>query len=468
MKIVPVIFLILFCPFFLMGQLRLPSIVSDNMVLQQKSIFHLKGKAAPNSQVNIITGWSKKKYHTLSDALGNWSVRLPTVKAGGPYVLSVKNGRDSLLITNIMMGEVWICSGQSNMEWSGLQGFENSEQEIARANFKNIRMLNIPRAESDTLKENVYAQWQECSPEVMQKFSAVGYFFGRKLHQALNVPIGLINSNVGGTTIQSWMGPQKKPAETDITAWESFQTENKKLLNPSVFYNAMIYPLHIFPLAGSIWYQGESNTNNSKHYKTYMKWMVEDWRNLFGSNMAFYYVQIAPCAYPKPYEGVLVQEQQRLALQEIKNSGMVVTADITGDVNDIHPKNKLDVGERLARWALANTYHKPNITVSGPLYKRMSIEGERIRIKFEYAGTGLQIHGDSVINLMIAGADMKFINATAIIDGKDLLVFHPQIKNPVAVRMAFRNDATVNLFNKEGLPASPFRTDNFPITAGVE
>jgi sialate O-acetylesterase len=260
------------------------------------------------------------------------------------------------------------------------------------------------------------------------------------------------------------MSTQKKPIGKDTTGWQAYQSFNKKLFEPySLLYNAMIYPLNFFSLAGCIWYQGESNTSNAKYYKTYFKWLVEDWRKLFDNDMPFYYVQIAPYGYYKFYEGSLIQEQQRLALNEIKKTGMVVTADIAGNVYDIHPPNKLDVGERLARWALANTYHIPNITVSGPLYKGMSVEEEIIRIKFDYSSSGLQVNGNSILNLLIAGIDGNFIEAHSKIDGSDLLVFHPQIKKPVAVRMAFKNLATVNLFNKEGLPASPFRTDNFPI-----
>lgn len=459
--------LLLMFPVLLQAQLQLPTIVSDNMVLQRNAIFKLDGKAKPNANINITAGWSKKAYKTKSDKYGHWQLNLPTAKAGGPFDLVVSSENEEIVRKNILLGEVWICSGQSNMEWNVVRGFDNSEVEAANANYPNIRMLYIPKAESDTLRYDANAQWQACTPEVMRKFSAVGYFFGRKLQKELNVPIGLINCNWGGTNIEAWMSSEKKASVTDTLAWKVFQTSNKKLSKPSsVLYNAMVNPLHIFPVAGTLWYQGESNVLNSQFYKTYMQWLVEDWRKIFGANMPFYYVQIAPHKYKKPFEGALVQEQQRLAMNEIKKSGMVVTADIAGDVSDIHPRNKVDVGERLARWALAKNYSKSNVFVSGPIYKGKKIEGNKIRIQFDYAAEGLQIKGDSIANLWIAGNDGNFMKAIAKIDGKDLIVSHPKIEKPVTVRMAFANDGIVNLFNSEALPASPFRTDSYPIDAG--
>lgn len=452
------------------AQLRVPSFVSDNMVLQQNSFFHLQGKSAKGSVIAITTGWSKKRIMVTADSKGAWKVNLPTARAGGPYKLTIASGNETLVCKNILLGEVWICSGQSNMEWSVDKIIENGEAEAAAANWPQIRMLSIPQAESDTLCTDATAVWQTCTPGVMRRFSAVGYFFGRRLHKELNVPIGLINCNWGGTNIEAWMSPEPKSGTTDSIVWNAFKTTKKAYLakTASVLYNAMLYPLHIFSVAGALWYQGEANVSNSRFYKTYLNWMVQDWRKLFGNNMSFYYVQIAPFLYERPFSGALLQEQQRLAMAELQNAGMVVTADIAGDVSDIHPRNKLDVGERLARWALSKNYKKNKIIVSGPVYNGMQREGERLRIKFKYADGNLQIHGDSIINLQIAGTDNEFVNALAKIDGKDLLVFHPGIKKPVAARMAFENGATVNLFNKDGLPASPFRTDNIPVEAEVD
>lgn len=463
----------LICSLFLQltvsAQIQLPNIVSNDMVLQRNAVFKLGGKADKFTKLSVIATWNKKKFTCTSDENGSWKVAIPTGKAGGPYTLTVSDGKSTIVRKNIMLGEVWICSGQSNMEWNVARGIDNGEQEAATANYPNIRMLYIPKAESGGALNDANAQWKTCTPEVMREFSAVGYFFGRKLHKELNVPIGLINCNWGGTNIEAWMSAEKKSVVKDTLAWKAFQTFNKDLSKPSsVLYNAMLYPLHIFPVAGALWYQGESNTSNSQFYKTYMQWMVEDWRKLFGDDMPFYYAQIAPYKYKKPYEGALIQEQQRFAMNAIKNLGMIVTADIAGDVSDIHPKNKLDIGERLARWALAKTYKKPNVFTSGPLYKSKKIEGNTIRIQFDYTADGLQINGDSIANLWIAGNDGKFMKALAKIEGKEVLVSNPKIENPVAVRMAFANDATVNLFNNEGLPASPFRTDDFPMASGIE
>lgn len=451
------------------AQLQVPTIVSDNMVLQRNAVFKLEGKADKQTKVKVTVGWSKKTFACTSNENGSWKVAIPTGKEGGPYTLTVSDGKESIVRNNILLGEVWICSGQSNMEWNVVHGIDKGEQEAAAANYPNIRMLYIPKADSDRPLNDANAQWKTCTPEVMREFSAAGYFFGRKLNKDLNVPIGLINCNWGGSNIEAWMSVEKKTVAKDSLAWKAFLTFNKALSKPSsVLYNAMLYPLHIFPVAGSIWYQGESNTSNSQFYKTYMQWMVEDWHKLFGADMAFYYAQIAPFKYKKPYEGALIQEQQRFAMNTIKKSGMIVTADIAGNVTDIHPRNKVDVGERLARWALAKTYSKPNVFVSGPLYKSKKIEGNTIRIQFDYTADGLQIKGDSIANLWIAGNDGKFMKALAKIDGKEVLVSNPKIENPVAVRMAFANDATVNLFNNEGLPASPFRTDDFPVASGIE
>lgn len=451
------------------AQLWVPTFVSDNMVLQQNDTFHLEGKAVPGGKVTASADWGGTKITTTANNNGNWKLNLPTSKAGGPYTLTISSGSETLVRTNILLGEVWICSGQSNMQWSVENGINNGKAEAAEANWPAIRMLYIPQTESDTLRTDADAQWQVCTPAVMRKFSAAGYFFGRKLHKELNVPIGLINCNWGGTNIEAWMSPKPKNLPTDSVAWNAFKSEKIKLAKPSsTLYNAMLYPLHIFSVAGSLWYQGESNVLNSRFYKTYLKWMVQDWRKLFGNNMSFYYAQIAPFRYKKSFSGALLQEQQRLAMGELQNAGMIVTADIAGDVSDIHPKNKLDVGERMARWALNKNYKKNNLVVSGPMYSGMRPEKGQIRIKFKHAESGLLVRGDTVANLQIAGENKEFRTAYAKIDGSDLLVFNPNIKKPLAVRMAFQDWAEANLFNKEGLPASPFRTDNFPVEAEVD
>ncbi len=636
--------------------ISLPPLFSDGMVLQQNQEIPVWGKAEAGSK--IVVSLNGNKNNSIADENGNWKVYLPPLAAGGPYELTVSAGKE-IKIKNVMIGEVWLCSGQSNMEMplAGWGKIKNYKEEIANAKYPAIRLLTVNKKMANVPQENFESDgWKECSPETIPDFSAVAYFFGRKLYKELNVPIGLIQSAWGGTVVEAWTSGEtlKKIEEfTDIvsliendstterekiirakkklnewpdkieeilkekgtfnhgyqnvdyktnnwktmelpTLWEdkgleidgvvwfsktviipnSWKNKNltlslgkindyditwfngkrvgrgvdvvdlrtynipsslvkvgenkitvqvldignvgglygpankMKLINdnesipltgiwkykiepdnidvrklpekptsntganrPTVLYNAMINPLVPFGIKGAIWYQGESNAERAYQYRELFSAMIKDWRNKWSiGKFPFYFVQLANFKKIKPQPAddswAELREAQTMALK-LPNTGMAVTIDI-GDAKNIHPKNKQEVGRRLALNALANTYGK-DIPHSGPLYSSMKIEGNKIRIQFTNTDGGLSLkNGEQLKGFAIAGRNKKFIWAKAEIvhrtpsgDGNEVVVWNSKIKNPVAVRYAWAANPVCNLYNGAGLPASPFRTDDW-------
>ena len=463
--ILPVFVWLLTVPAF--SKIVLPGIFSDHLVLQQQTEAPIWGKSTPNKNVRLITSWDNRTYTALSDGNGNWMIKVKTPAAGGPYSISISDGKE-LVLKDILIGEVWICSGQSNMEMplAGWGKILDYEKEISSADFPNIRLLHIKRATSTKPEydvETVSNGWQACSPATIPEFSSVAYFFGRELYSKLNVPIGLINTTWGGTIAEAWTSSESLEQMPDFRGNPSTpQTPN----NPnrvSVLYNAMIHPLVPYAFQGAIWYQGESNANRAYQYRDLFPLMISDWRKNWNKDFPFYFVQLANYmkkdTEPQESRWAELREAQFRTLH-LKNTGMAVTIDI-GDAADIHPKNKQDVGKRLALIAEANTYHLP-VVFSGPLYKNYTIEGNKIRIKFKYAENGLKTNdGKALTGFAIAGPDHKFQWATAVIDGNDVVVSSPDIKFPVAVRYGWANNPDCNLYNAANLPASPFRTDDW-------
>lgn len=473
MKIISKISKILNLTFFLsyiifaQGKIKTPSFISDNMVLQQNFSAPIWGWAEKDSKIIIIPSWGKKNYQTTADQNGDWSIKIKTPSAGGPYSIIINN--DTL--KNILIGEVWICSGQSNMQWS-LEQSENSKAEIPKADFPNIRMFYAARDNARQPNKDVYGSWKECTPEVAKTFSAVAYYFGKELFKELNVPIGLLHFSWGGSPAQAWTNPEVLAKTKEGKYY--LDLFNEKIKNtppgelprnyrdPGANYYGMIKPLIPFAIKGAIWYQGENNVFEHEMYRNLFETMITNWRNDWGQgDFPFYFVQLAPFNYSKPVVGAALRDAQRESL-EIKNTGMAVTLDI-GNPDDIHPKNKLDVGKRLALWALAKTYNKNNIVFSGPIYKSMKVKENKIILQFDYIGSGLLCKGEKLTNFTIAGEDKVFHKADAVIEGNEILVSSNNVKTPAAVRYAFENTDQPNLFNKENLPASTFRTDNWEI-----
>jgi sialate O-acetylesterase len=461
------------------ADVRLPAIFGDHMVLQQKTEAPVWGWADADEEVTVSLGEAKAT--TKAGADGKWLVKIATPAASGTPLELVVKGKNEIKLADVLTGEVWIASGQSNAEWSVAQS-ANAAEEIKNANYPQIRMIKVGRNPSDKPLDDfkfvpnpagATSGWAVASPETAAPMSAIGLFFARKLNQDLGVPVGIISSNWGGTIAEAWTSHEALAADPDsfgpiLERGKAFQEGNPN--QPSVLYNSMIKPLLPFAIKGAIWYQGESNVGRAEQYAKLFPAMIADWRKSFGQgDFPFLFVQLAPYAYNKAMDTKQLPELWEAQLKTLTaspNTGMAVTTDIA-TVNDIHPPNKQDVGVRLALWALANSYGKTDLVYSGPLVESSAIEDNKIRIKFKHAA-GLKFNESKPgQHFTIAGEDQKFVPATATIDGETIVVSAPEVAKPVAVRFGWSDTAEPNLFNGAGLPASPFRTYTFPmVTAG--
>jgi len=507
------LFLIGFLPLligsFAYSGVTLPRVFGSNMVLQRDRQAPIWGCASPSEEITITLSVEAEDVEPVSaittavaDTDGNWQAKLPAVAAGGPYTLRIK-GSNTLELTNVLFGEVWVCSGQSNMEWP-VSISNDSEEEIAAALYPKIRLFHIPRVPSGLPQQDVEADWSETTPETIPNFSAVAYYFGRKLYKNLDVPIGLINTSWGGTLIEPWTPPvglagvpalasiskevkdiqanYRAQLSEKIDAIEAWIAETRKALEtdaqlkpmpdnthplmdagrPTALYNGMVHPIVPYGIRGVLWYQGESNHQDGMIYHEKMKALINGWREVWGQgDFPFYFVQLAPFNYSNQEEGQFFLPQiweAQTATLALPNTGMAVTTDI-GNLRDIHPRNKQDVGRRLALWALAKDYGRDDVTYSGPLYKSMAVEGNTIRLTFDHIGSGLTSRDEKPLTwFQIAGEDKQFVEAQATIDGDTVIVSSDALANPVAVRFGWHQSAEPNFVNKEGLPASPFRT----------
>jgi sialate O-acetylesterase len=446
------------------ADVRLPAVFSDHMVLQRQQPIVVWGWDEPGTEVTVSLGESSAV--VAADANGKWSVSLPGMEASGPLQMSVA-GTTTQEFSDVLIGEVWLCSGQSNMEWP-VRAAADAQGEISAGNHPQIRHIKLQHVPAKTPQEEVPSDgWKVCTPETVGDFTAVGYFFGRKLHTELDVPIGLIGSNWGGTRIEPWTPPvgfQETPALAEITEkLADFPVVNDdgnvNHQTPLALYNGMIHPLVPYGIRGALWYQGESNNGEGMLYHEKMKALISGWRAVWDRpELPFYFVQLAPFRYGgDPLKLPGIWEAQAATLQ-IPHTGMAVTTDIS-NLTDIHPANKQDVGERLARWALAQDYGREDVVVSGPLYEAMQVEGDALRLSFRHASGGLAIRGEGPLTWFeIAGADGNYVEASATIDGETVVVRGAGISEPVAARFGWHQEAEPNLVNSAGLPASPFRT----------
>lgn len=451
------------------AQVRLPAIFSDNMVLQRESDVTVWGWSSPGEKIFVTNSWNNATDSAQATGFAKWSLKIKTPAAGGPYTVTIK-ASNTITLKNVMIGEVWVCSGQSNMEWSHLNGLPEMDTELPNSTNPNIRLFHLPKTTAAYPQENCAGAWKDCDPGSLKSFSAVAYYFGKKLQQELNVPIGLINTSWGGTPAEVWTPAEAVNSDKDLKeAAEKLGLNNWWPTVAGTTYNAMIYPITSFNIAGAIWYQGESNTGTASTYKKLMTTLIDSWRKAWNKDIPFYYVEIAPFKYGNKNIGALLREAQTQTLSHPK-TGMAVITDLTEDVKDIHPKQKKGVGERLAAWALAETYNKTGIAYKSPMYKNMEVNKNKVTVYFDNASDGLMLKGPEkkATEFYIAGDDKNFLPADVKIEGDHLILTNKQIKNPVAVRFAFSNTAIGNIFNKAGLPVNPFRTDDWDVNTGKE
>jgi len=439
------------------AKVTLPNIFSDNMVLQRNDKVVLWGWGNLGEEITIVTSWDNATYTAKTAISTKWEIAIDTPETGGPFTIQFSGEENRIELKNILIGEVWLCSGQSNMEWSATTnaGIDNAKEEIKNANYPNIRLFTVEKRTSAYPQEELPGTWEVCTPDTMKDFSAIAYFFARRLQGELNVPIGLIDNAWGGSPAEVWATKSVFDKNEDLAADAKELEETPwSPVTPSYLYNGMVHAITPFKIAGTIWYQGESNVSRHANYIKLFSEMVGSWRKAWGYEFPFYYVQIAPYNYQAPEEGAYLRNAQRKALKIIPNSGMVVVSDIA-TIDDIHPPNKQDVGLRLANLALKKTYNAYEGEVNGPLFKEFNVEGKKGEVVFDHAD-GLMVKGKKITHFEIAGNDGIYHLAKATIKKNKVIVSSKEVKQPVSVRFAWSNTAEPNLFNGAGLPASAF------------
>lgn len=495
------LFLVVFSTLNGFAQLRLPALISNNMVLQQNANVALWGWAAPGETVSITNTWNGKNVSATADATGKWLATVATAKAGGPHKLTF-TASNTVEVSNVLLGEVWLASGQSNMEFfigktpnPSYTGVVNYAEVMKDAEHPDIRQIDVPNKVADSPQTDFKGIWKLCTAKTIDTFSAVAYFFAKEVNKATGFPVGIINATWGGTPAEAWTKREVLQADADFVpileryqkAMEVYPQENEKYRqaldkwradtgkskgaaprgpmgpthnhSPAKLYNGMIAPLVPYTLKGAIWYQGESNADRAFQYRRLFPAMIQSWRSDFrAAKLPFYFVQISP----HRSQNAEIRDAQLHALRNVPYTGMAVTTD-NGDSLDIHPRNKELVGKRLSLWALRNEYGKKDILHSGPLYKSAKAEGGKMRIRFDY-DKGLTAKDGELKEFTVAGDDQNFVPAQARIEGNTVVVWSDVVPQPKAVRFAWRNIPAPNLYNEAGLPASPFRTDTWKLT----
>ncbi|MEO0514273.1 MAG: sialate O-acetylesterase [Planctomycetota bacterium] len=474
------------------AELTLPAVFGDHMVLQRDATLPVWGWAEPGQ--TVIVTLNGKTAQSLAHEDGSWRVDLDAMPAGGPYELTVTAGSDTQTFRDVMLGEVWVCSGQSNMDMRLLKIWDDAriEQKLQR---DGLRLFRVERAIADTPQHHLDAAWTRCEPAEARMFSAVAYFMGARLQQELGVTVGLIHTAYGGTPAEAWTATDRLAAnpelatilerwdrrvasyEADLAAYEAAKAEGDADARPPAepparyapggLFNAMVHPLIPYAVRGAVWYQGESNVWRAMQYQPLLTALIEDWRERWGQDdFAFGIVQLPnyenpPRVPPGIFSWAELREAQLHVSQQLDDVGLAVTIDI-GDPTDIHPVNKQPVGERLAGWALTHTYGQPHVS-SGPIFSAHHIVGDQVILHFDHVGSGLAARdGGPLKGFVIAGSDRKFRWAKAVVDGDRIVVSEAKVKTPLAVRYAWAdNPYWANLINRDGLPASPFRTDDW-------
>ncbi len=466
------------------SDVSLPAVFSDHMVLQSNTKVPIWGWADPGERVSVALD-SQIKY-ALSDASGKWSVTLDEIPAGLTVTIKI-TGKNTVIISDVLTGEVWLALGQSNMGVRVEEVF-GVESEVATADLPQIRIFEEISSPHKELQSEPHGFWKVSHSSIVRQFPAVPFFFARTIHEKLKAPVGMIVSFVGGTPVEAWTRkevlddlPDAKAIVWKYTqqvqhAWDKHKTmrplthppQDPMNVYPGHLFNSKINPLIPYAIRGMLWYQGEANAetfDRSKVYEAQLQALIYDLRQLWRrEDLPFLMTQLAnyrekQTVPVEEFQGWPMVRESVLKLLRLPNTGMAVTIDV-GEEGTVHPRNKQDVGKRLANWALAKFYNK-GFVASGPLYRSHVIKDEVVLIEFDYVGQGLWVKGDHLTGFAIAGENQQWLNAQARIDGNTVIVSHPQVKDPVAVRYAWAMNPVCNLYNAEGLPASPFRTDNW-------
>lgn len=519
--VLPTVALWISCATSARAEIGVPSIFGENMVLQQKQENKVWGWGEAGESVTVtLAGQSAQ---TVVDAEGKWELKLKPMAAGGPHRLSIA-GKNKLSFDNVMIGEVWICSGQSNMAWPVTRS-NDPQLEIKTANYPNIRLISVPQVSAESPQRDFNGEWKVCTPQTVADFSAVGYFFGRQLHQTLNVPIGLVDNAWGGSACEAWVnrdvlesdqrfeglmdhwegveayfrsGEAKRDHEKRLEEWEvkaaaaekdGKPVPRKPRLNmgsmtgnqrPANLYNGVLHPTIGYGIRGAIWYQGESNASRAYQYRDLFPVMIKNWREEWGEgDFPFYWVQLADFrtekAEPAESDWAELREAQTMTMDKLPHAGEAVIIDL-GEANDIHPTNKQDVAKRLSRWALARDYGHTDLAYRSPRYQSVKAEDGHLVVTFDHVGSGLDtLDVNEPLGFTVAGKDKVFHRAKAEILGRrgsarnQIKVWSDSVSSPVAVRYAWADNPVCNVRSFDGLPLTPFRSDDWPgVTVGRE
>ena len=490
------------------AEVKVPALFTSHLVLQRDQANPVWGWAAPGETVTVTIADQKQTAQAGAD--GAWRVKLAPLAVGGPHVLTIA-GTNTIRLEDVLVGEVWVCSGQSNMQWSVAQA-NDPDLETRTAKYPKIRLITVPQVGTQEPQNNFVGEWKVCSPETVGEFSAVGYFFGRQLHETLDVPIGLIDNSWGGSACEAWVDQKllasegkyaellgrweqivknydQAKADADhakaMEAYRSVVAEAKKAgkqpprapqhagaqlkgnHRPGNLYNGVLKPIVGYGIRGAIWYQGESNAGRAYQYRELFPLMIDSWRREWGQgDFSFYWVQLADylaeAKEPGDSAWAELREAQTMTMDRLKNTGEAVIIDL-GEANDIHPRNKQDVAKRLARWALARDY-KIELPYQSPRYKSLAVSDGKALVTFDHVGAGLKIHDyHDLRGFTVAGADRKFVPAQAtIVAPNQIAVSAAGVKEPVAVRYGWADNPVANVRSRDGLPLTPFRSDDWP------
>jgi len=457
------------------AQIELSNLFSDNMVLQQESHVNLWGKAKKNQELIIYTSWSGKIIRTIVKDDGSWEVKIKTPSAGGPYNIQVTCDGETKTINNVLIGEVWLASGQSNMEMTlsgnNREPVNGSLDAIANSNNTKIRFFNVKVKVSEERIDDIDGEWLEANFKNTPNFSAVAYSFAKYLNQVLDIPFGIINSPKDGSVAEAWISQDvlKKITTNKELSYYAKQPHN----NPSVLFNGMINAIIPFTIKGVIWYQGEGNSGRYKNYMKLMNGLIKNWRDEWGlGDFPFYFVQLAPNGSRGQGNGTsqaFLREAQLRTMLSVENTGMAVTLDIGSTITN-HPPEKLLIGKRLAYWALAKNYGFNGLPHSGPVYESMKVKNNKVYVNFKFAKNGVTSYGKPLSGFEIAGEDKIFYSADALIDPhwsagwenrSVLTLSNKNVPNPLYIRYGWKNYIEGALYNVEGLPASSFRSYDF-------